>query len=180
MISTSCGTVHQLSHFIHRSNHITTLRNATAVWKRRFVDSFKGEKGYQVTDINTEKTPITSLLWNNRKKLHHRYDGENIQPKIVPIDLVEKIARDSSLVLEYSFSDDPSLRDTYVDARGNILLGKIFEDLDAFAGNIALHHTAGLISMPLHDEQIPSLVTASVDRISLSSPQKILPVSRDN
>ena len=33
-----------------------------------------------------------------------------------------------------------SLRDLYVDALGNVLTGKLFEDLDALAGNIAYSH----------------------------------------
>lgn len=141
-------------------------------------DNDHSKKIFQVKDFNTEKTPITSLLWNNRKKFSKRND-DGISSKVIPLPTIEKSAKDSSLIIEYDFSDDSVFRDTYVDARGSILLGKLFEDLDAFAGNIALSHTIGTDST-IHDDHIPSLVTASVDRITLSSSEKILSITRDN
>ena len=39
-----------------------------------------------------------------------------------------------------SFFYVANLRDLYVDAFGNVLIGKLFEDLDALAGNVAFSH----------------------------------------
>jgi len=68
--------------------------------------------------------------------------------------------------MRYSFSSDSHLRDLYVDHTGNILTGKLLEDLDALAGNVANKHCC--------DENLSSkrlsLVTASVDEIIQSSP----------
>eukprot|EP01036_Dinobryon_divergens_P029430 gene29429-38524_t len=68
---------------------------------------------------------------------------------------------------------DPNLRDLYVDHRGNVLIGKLLEDLDALAGSIAFSHCG-------HPESTAasrlSLVTASVDKIIQS---KSISVDRD-
>ena len=58
---------------------------------------------------------------------------------------------------------EPAVRDTYQNFDGQLRLGKLFEDLDAFAGNVAFRHA---------DDADPTtvpnrLVTASVDRIDL-------------
>ena len=63
--------------------------------------------------------------------------------------------------MRYNFSSDQNLRDAYVDTLGDVLTGKLLEDLDALAGNVAFMHC---------DDNDPetrplSLVTASVDRI---------------
>jgi acyl-coenzyme A thioesterase 9 len=61
----------------------------------------------------------------------------------------------------YDFVNDPSLKHLYVASCGHILTGKLFEDLDALAGNIAAVHCDDDddLTAPL------SLVTASVDKI---------------
>ena len=58
---------------------------------------------------------------------------------------------------------EPAVSDTYQNFDGQLRLGKLFEDLDAFAGNVAFRHA---------DDADPTtvpnrLVTASVDRIDL-------------
>ena len=45
---------------------------------------------------------------------------------------------------------------------GDIRIGLIFEELDAFAGQIAYHHSNGLSASPPL-----TIVTASVDRIDM-------------
>ena len=54
-----------------------------------------------------------------------------------------------SILNQYSIKISPylsdiystaNLRDLYVDAFGNVLTGKLFEDLDALAGNVAFLH----------------------------------------
>ena len=77
-----------------------------------------------------------------------------------------RTSEQSRIVMPYCFISDSHLRDLYVDHTGNILTGKLLEDLDALAGNVANKHCC--------DENLASkrlsLVTASVDEIIQSSP----------
>jgi len=63
----------------------------------------------------------------------------------------------SRTAIDYPFSEDHFLREAYGSPGGTMRFGKILEDLDALAGNIAFHHVVGN----------PMLVTAAVDRIAL-------------
>lgn len=118
-----------------------------------------------------EKTPITAQLWAQRNA------GDAASEQVASLPnydeyLVEKQASASRLTVAYNFKTEPSLRDLYVSHSGQILIGKIFEDLDALAGNIVRTHVAnGSSSLrPL------SLVTASVDKITKS---KSIPTTDD-
>lgn len=81
-------------------------------------------------EANTSKTPITSQLWNERKAKKNltKYDVEDN-------DINIKTTKDSRLVVKYNFKNDKKLSDEYIDVFGGILIGKLFEDLDALAGN---------------------------------------------
>ncbi|KAL7529830.1 hypothetical protein ACHAWF_003125 [Thalassiosira exigua] len=68
-----------------------------------------------------------------------------------------KRPRESEVGIEYKFSEDRFLFETYRNPWGEMRFGKILEDLDALAGNIAFNHVEGN----------PLIVTASVDRIRL-------------
>jgi acyl-coenzyme A thioesterase 9 len=126
-----------------------------------------------------EKTPITSQLWALRKA--HKKNEENLLRLIVPpgeaggadmkstrvvpaSQMLTKTVEASKLTLVYPFDTDESLRDLYVDHDGGVSIGKIFEDLDAMAGNIAHTHCDD------NDPLTPplSLVTASADNITLA------------
>lgn len=63
----------------------------------------------------------------------------------------------SKTTIDYPFSRDDFLREAYCSPGGTMRFGKILEDLDALAGNIAFHHVVGN----------PMLVTAAVDRIAI-------------
>lgn len=124
-----------------------------------------------VHDHGTSKTPITSQLWRMRmaeiEKDTTMKVGDSVESTVVT-----KSCSDSRLSLQYSFSTDIALRDLYVDHKGNVLVGKIFEDLDALAGNIANTHCEdGNPNSPRL-----GLVTASVDRIVQT---KAIPISSD-
>ena len=113
----------------------------------------------KVINHNVEKSPITVQLWNERLK--HNAFNANEKPMHAPTNLLEKSAADCRLTVRYNFSSDQNLRDAYVDTLGDVLTGKLLEDLDALAGNVAFMHC---------DDNDPetrplSLVTASVDRI---------------
>ena len=64
---------------------------------------------------------------------------------------------ESETSIDYPFSTDEFLLETYRNPWGEMRFGKILEDLDALAGNIAFNHVVGN----------PLIVTAGVDRISV-------------
>jgi len=88
--------------------------------------------------------------------------------------LVIKGPGESRVDVKYRFQKDANLRDMYTDAKSQVLVGKLLEDLDALAGNIAFFHTQDdcPTTSPL------SLVTASVDEI-LFNPSNALGINRD-
>jgi len=47
---------------------------------------------------------------------------------------VEKTCEDSRTTIQYLFTSDAQLREAYSDSYGEVLIGKVFEDLDALAG----------------------------------------------
>lgn len=112
-------------------------------------------------NAHVEKTPITGELWEQRRKLLKlgiTFDGAGSRSQV---NVLEKTVRDSRMSIGYDFVNDSSLKHLYVASCGNILLGKLFEDLDALAGNIAAIHCDDN-----DDWTAPlSLVTASVDKI---------------
>jgi acyl-coenzyme A thioesterase 9 len=83
--------------------------------------------------------------------------NNNTKPKV---EIQFKHPADSRTTIDYPFSQDDFLREAYCSPGGTMRFGKILEDLDAFAGNIAFHHVVGNTTMPM-------LVTAAVDRIAL-------------
>ena len=89
--------------------------------------------------------------------------------KAVGQEIVTKTTDQSRLTLCYNFTKDSNLRDLYIDHTGNILIGKLLEDLDALAGNIASDHCEdeNPLTKRLH------LVTASVDEIIQQRPISI-------
>jgi acyl-coenzyme A thioesterase 9 len=93
---------------------------------------------------------VTRLLWENRTKdkLSNVASGE----------IVERTPSDSFLELVLPFSSDSILREQYVSPFGHLRMGRLLEDLDAFAGNCAFKH-----AYPSH----PTIVTASVDKLDL-------------
>lgn len=122
-------------------------------------------------DSYVDKTPITAQLWQMRSA-DDRISENDIVVSDASRSMMPRTSEQSRLTLRYSFSSDSYLRDLYVDHTGNILTGKLLEDLDALAGNVANRHCC--------DENLSSkrlsLVTASVDEIIQSSP---IPTSDD-
>ncbi|KAI9201924.1 HotDog domain-containing protein [Polychytrium aggregatum] len=80
-----------------------------------------------------------------------------------PREVILKKMRDSYVEDILPFKSDPQVREEYINAYGNIRIGKILEDLDAMAGTISyIHCDDGL------EETAPvTVVTASLDRIDL-------------
>jgi hypothetical protein len=120
------------------------------------------KKLHSVDNHFVEKTPITAQLWQMRKQNGGAQTGSG--------DHSAKTVEQSRLSVRYNFTQNANLRDLYVDHTGNVLTGKLFEDMDALAGNVALKHcTDG-------GPKRPSLVTASVDEIIQKNP---IPIDED-
>lgn len=101
------------------------------------------------------KGPIVNQLWTARQEEKRKATAQleeiNFEDVRVPADSVTKI--------KYNFSSDKFLRERYRNPFGLMRFGKVLEDLDALAGNIAFKH--------VRDPTI-EIVTASVDRILLN------------
>ena len=135
---------------VNITNVVTPKRHRTAVtnliWQKR------GELGSQSSASDSLAVPH-SLLPSASFSLFHLFS--NIFPS--------ETMHDSYMVTMLPFREDESLRDDYVNVSGNLRVGKLLEDLDAFAGSVAYLHCDDLndASRPL------TIVTASVDHIFL-------------
>ena len=100
------------------------------------------------------KSPIVQLLWKERANLQRvTATGGKPQEK-----LLTKTASDSRVAVSYNFKDDLLLKEQYANFNGLIQFSKLFEDLDALAGNVAFKHCDD--DDP--ETRMPHLVTASV------------------
>lgn len=130
--------------------------------------SSRSDDVFKITNHLVEKTPITAQLWNMRRNANttpltlqdsHNHNTNGITTNEADaMTLQTKIPIDSQVIIHYNFTQDDHLRDMYADHTGGILIGKLFEDLDALAGNIAHSHCDST-------KRNLALVTASVDRI---------------
>ena len=103
------------------------------------------------------KNPIVQQLWKARQQA--KKEEHLLRP-----DLLISAGRtpaESRVQVEYEFKTNAFLREAYRNPWGQMRLGKLMEDLDALAGNIAYLHGGRN-----HPER-PVIVTASVDRIRL-------------
>lgn len=108
-------------------------------------------------DIVGEISPITRSLWFARHKLDHEVLETSRLPE--PID-----KEPHETAVTYAFSSDPVLREQYRNPWGHARIGRLLEDLDSLAGNVAFLHCDDEIP----ETRPPLLVTASVDRITLA------------
>ena len=122
-----------------------------ALWKARheakqrlsLTDQTQQGGGSQTTDL----TKAAAAVLKEAKE----------SPKTADGSIVGKPPSVSETSIEYPFSTDEYLSETYRNPWGEMRFGKILEDLDALAGNIAFSHVDGN----------PLIVTAGVDRIRL-------------
>ena len=129
------------------------------------------------------KSPIVQQLWQTRDDAKRRVMGKltmgdaeysdvslaaaqiisdnaktsNNNKEYTPPAKSGKHPRESAVGIAYLFSTDDYLLETYKNPYGEMRFGKIIEDLDALAGNIAFNHVEGN----------PLIVTAGVDRIRI-------------
>jgi acyl-coenzyme A thioesterase 9 len=82
-------------------------------------------------------------------------------------DPIRKPPQESFVEVSYPFSTDTLLWEAYRNPWGQMRLGRLFEDLDALAGNIAFFHVHTNNNTIQSEQDYPIIVTASVDRIRL-------------
>jgi acyl-coenzyme A thioesterase 9 len=109
--------------------------------------------------VSLFKNPIVHELWTARQRAK-----QELKPLQLNQGDVTKSPSDSRVQVSYPFSTDALLWETYRNPWGRMRLGKLLEDLDALAGNIAFFHVQ---TDSRAEEDSPLIVTASVDRISL-------------
>ena len=137
---------------LHKSINKLQLKNKGKICK--FKKNFCSHLEY------LEKTPITVKLWERRKE-HHLKASKTASSSENSV----KKPSDSRVDVLYDFQGDKGLKETYIDGFGNVLMGRLLEDLDALAGNVAFFHC---------DDGNPespgvSLVTAAVERMKFES-----------
>ena len=111
------------------------------------------------------KNPIVSKLWSARQEAKQRLriatetSSNDGNQNVTTSDCVppSKSPSESQTEISYPFSTEEILKEAYQNPWGEMRFGKILEDLDALAGNIAFHHVFGN----------PVIVTAGVDRIRI-------------
>jgi len=95
----------------------------------------------------TGKSTVTQELWRRREA-----DSSGVG---------------SAHAVAYRFATSLALRDEYVGNSGKVLVGRLLEDFDALAGNVAFDWCSDTLDV---NGKPPLLVTAAVDRISISRP----------
>ena len=88
------------------------------------------------------------------------------RPGARPVDSLAHLVKrpsDSLLCVELPFGRDAALRAANVNWRGQLRVGKLLEELDAFAGAVAYRH----VDDGDPGSEQPTLVTASTDRVDL-------------
>jgi acyl-coenzyme A thioesterase 9 len=91
------------------------------------------------TFLPRERTAVTAALWEERLAMK-ALDASAAPPPedAAPHTLVPKPPK--RVTVSYPFSTDGSLRESYRNPWGAVRLGRVLEDLDSLAGNIAYEH----------------------------------------
>ena len=106
--------------------------------RRSFVSRSDDHVVTQIKTHTIDKSPIVKSLWQDRLEMENaqaRSDESSSSGQ-----LVDKACSDSRVTIQYNFLSDAQLRESYQDAHGCVLVGRLLEDLDALAGNIAFLH----------------------------------------
>jgi acyl-coenzyme A thioesterase 9 len=103
------------------------------------------------------KGPIVNQLWDLRNEAKQKA-AVSSRNRTIDMDRPRPPC-ESMTKISYEFEDDEFLMERYRNPFGHLRFGKVLEDLDALAGNIAYSHV---------QDPAVNIVTASVDRIRLS------------
>jgi len=149
------------STLIGRSSLIYSKRTSSlatsAPAARLFSDATKESSDAPVNSlrfVSHLKNPIVHQLWTARGAA--KASNEE-QRQCLDLNSPRPPSQ-SETKISYPFSNDEFLKETYRNPWGQMRFGKILEDLDALAGNIAFAHV---------QDPRTIIVTASVDRIRL-------------
>lgn len=106
-------------------------------------------------------TPVTKALWKERMLKRSEGGSRGVPP---PMDRAPE-----AQAVQYSFRDDVEMLENYRNPWNKMRMGRILEDLDSLAGNIAFAHCddGDAATLP------PLLVTAAVERIRLLRPMHL-------
>jgi acyl-CoA hydrolase len=140
------------------------LRAAAREARERLARPASSARGYAVA---RERTAITSKLWQDRLAQAKAAGVSEAAATRAQEALVPKPPTRTSI--RYSFSADENLLEAYRNPWNAVRVGRVLEDLDSLAGNIAFSHCddADRATRP------QLLVTASVDRVRLMRALKL-------
>jgi len=133
-------------------------RSTTSSSVRSFSVEKQDEEALGGVSVSLFKNPIVHQLWTARQAAK-----KDLRSKTSDVCTINKPPADSHVEVNYPFSD-PLLWNAYRNPWGQIRLGRLLEDLDALAGNIAFFHCH---TENKDESEYPVIVTASVDRIRL-------------
>jgi len=122
--------------------------------------------------VSQFKNQMVHQLWTERAKAKKEKGSKKTT---ATSNKNGKTPRDSEIRVEYPFQTNPLLAESYKSPWNTMRLGKLFEDLDALAGNIAFYHVR---QEGEDSENHPLIVTASVDRIRLRHPSPLMPTDQ--
>jgi acyl-coenzyme A thioesterase 9 len=119
------------------------------------------------------KNPIVNQLWTARMRAKERQSKRITEATTATTTTTTpatsatpagKTPSESHVEITYPFTTDQLLLETYRNPWGKMRFGRMIEDLDALAGNIAFFHVDNANDL---EQEHPVIVTASVDRIRL-------------
>lgn len=155
------------------SNHpssFSTDRELAGLFKNPIVQQLWKARQEAKRRQKKKKDPTTARTTTTNNTLTKQTEGKTAT---IPGKLKGKAPSDSRVQVTYQFETDVHLLEAYRNPWGQIRLGRLMEDLDALAGNIAFFHVDSDNEVEDNDDdtnqaqQHPVIVTASVDRIRL-------------
>jgi acyl-coenzyme A thioesterase 9 len=127
------------------------------------------KRAQQVMTRRSHQSPQDAMEATVSSAKYKLYQAARREKRPMPLgncpdlDHIVKRPQDSLLRILLPFSSDPAFAESYVNFRKTVRVGRLLEDLDAFAGAVAyLHCDDGK-----EDVEPPILVTVSTDQISL-------------
>ena len=145
----------------HRISLFSTTNEGKAGKKNS--DGDKATKAH----VSQLKNPIVHQLWMARehaKEMQRQRCPTESPGEKHDLHYAPRPPSKSQTSISYNFATDDFLRETYQNPWGQMRFGRILEDLDALAGNIAFSHV---------QDPTMNIVTASVDRIHIRSPPNV-------
>lgn len=160
-------------YLIARSSHARRAFRSSSSYSDNDNDNYKNTTKIKPSPLAVSlfKNPIVHQLWTARQEAKQRKGtagqaAGSLDPdgNTTPSLPQPKSPADSRVAISYPFTTDELLLESYRNPWGQMRFGRIIEDLDALAGNIAFFHVD---DSDRPEANHPIIVTASVDRICL-------------